>query len=211
VDLVLRDGWHRPSSDVPLWRYLDITRLALLLSEKEIYFSRLALLEGVDGRAPSEVVDSTYVSNWHQAPAESMARWDMYAARGAFVALKTTLDRIQYALKDVDTEVTVGKVAYRDFTLSGAPVDRTDLDGALVYGRPALAHEQEVRLYTSLPATQKPRAGVSVRIDIPDSIDEVVISPRADLATLRAVRALGSTYASRLPVRPSTLLDTPTR
>ncbi len=211
MDLVLREGWHRPSSDVPLWRYLDVTRFALLLSDREIYFSRLALLAGLDLRAPSEVTDSTYVSNWHQAPTESMARWDAYAARGAFVALKTTLDRIQHALKDVDTEVTAGKVAYRDFTLSGGPVDRTDLDGVLLYSRPALAHEQEVRLYTSLPATQKPRAGVSVRIDPPDAIDEVVISPRADLATLRAVRALGSTYISRLPVRPSTLLDTPKR
>ena len=211
MDLVLREGWHRPSSDVPLWRDLDVTRFALLLSDRAIYFSRLGLLDGVGVGAPSKVVDGTYVSNWHQAPAESMARWDAYAARGAFVALKTTLDRIQYALKNIDTEVIAGKVAHRDFTLSGAPADRTDLDGVLFYSRPALAHEQEVRLYTSLPGGQKPRAGVSVRIDLPDAIDEVVISPRADLATLRAVRALGSTYAARLPVRPSTLLDTPTR
>ena len=48
-----------------------------------------------------------------------MARWDAYAARGTYVALKTPLDRIQYALRDVETEVTAGKVAYRDFTLEG--------------------------------------------------------------------------------------------
>lgn len=206
MDLVLREGWHRPSGDVPLWRYLDVTRLALLLSDKEIYFSRLAFLAGLDPRAAVEVTDTTYVSNWHQAPAESMARWDAYAARGAYVALKTPLDRIQHALKDVDTEVTAGKVAYRDFVLDGAPVDRTGLDGALLYGRPALAHEQEVRLYVTQPPKQK-RAGLGIRVDVSDLLDEIVISPRADLATLRAVRALGTTYASKVPVRPSGLLD----
>lgn len=191
---------------MPLWRYLNVTRLALLLSDKEIYFSRLAFLAGLDPRAAAEVTDITYVSNWHQAPAESMARWDAYAARGAYVALKTPLDRIQYALKDVDTEVTAGKVVYRDFTLSGAPIDRTDIDGAMLYSRPALAHEQEVRLYVTQPPKQK-RAGLGVRVDVSDLLDEIVISPRADLATLRAVRALGTTYASRVPVRPSALLD----
>ncbi len=206
MDLVLREGWHRPSGDMPLWRYLDVTRLALLLSDKEIYFSRLAFLAGLDPRASADVTDTTYVSNWHQAATESMARWDAYAARGAFVALKTPLDRIQYALKDVDTEVTAAKVAYRDFTLAGAPVDRTDLDGALLYSRPALAHEQEVRLYVTQPPKQK-RAGLGVRVDVSDLLDEIVISPRADLATLRAVRALGTTYASKVPVRPSALLD----
>lgn len=192
---------------MPLWRYLDVTRFALLLSDREVYFSRLALLDGLDAGAPAEVADTTYVSNWHQAPAESMARWDAYAARGAFVALKTTLDRIQHALKDNDIEVTAGKVAYRDFTLDGAPVDRTGLDGVLLYDRPALAHEQAVRLYVTQPPKQKPRPGLSIRVDVPDFLDEVVISPRADLATLRAVRALGTTYASRVPVRPSVLLD----
>ena len=208
MDLILRDGFHHPSPDVPLWRYLDVTRLALLLSDKEIYFSRLALLAGLDPRAAVEVTDTTYVSNWHQAPTESMARWDAYAARGAFVALKTTLDRIQHALKDSDTEVTAGKVAYRDFTLSGTPVDRTDLDGVLLYSRPALAHEQEVRLYVTQPPKQK-RAGLGIHVDVSDLLDEVIISPRADLATVRAVRALGTTYASRVPVRPSALLDAP--
>ena len=206
MPLVLRDGWHRPSGDVPLWRYLDVTRLALLLSDREIYFSRFAFLEGLDARAPADVADTTYVSNWHQASTEAMARWDAYAARGAFVALKTTLDRIQHALKDSATEVTAGKVAYRDFPLSGAPVDRTDLDGVLLYSRPALAHEQEVRLYVTQPPKQK-RAGLGIRVDVPELLDEVIVSPRAGLATLRAVRALGTTYASRVPVRPSTLLD----
>lgn len=206
MTLTLREGWHRPSGDVPLWRYLDVTRFALLLADREIYFARLGVVDGLDSRAPSEVTDTTYVSNWHQAPAESMARWDAYAVRGAFVALKTTLDRIQHALKDSDIEVIAGKVTYRDFALDGAPIDRTGLDGALLYGRPALAHEQEVRLYVTQPPKQK-RAGVGVRVDVSDLLDEIVISPRADLATLRAVRALGTTYASRVPVRPSTLLD----
>lgn len=204
--LLFREGWHRPSADVPLWRYLDVTRFALLLADREIYFSRLALLADLDAPAPAEVTDTTYVSNWHQAPAETMTRWDAYAARGAFIALKTTLDRIQHALKDSDVEVTAGKVAYRDYALDGAPIDRTNLDGVLLYSRPALAHEQEVRLYVTQPPKQK-RAGLGVRVDIPDLLDEVIISPRADLATLRAVRALGTTYASRVPVRPSTLLD----
>ncbi|TAK79657.1 MAG: hypothetical protein EPO16_01600 [Dehalococcoidia bacterium] len=208
--LALLDGWHRPSGDVPLWRYLDVTRFALLLADREIYFARLALLDGFDCRVPSDVADTTYVSNWHQAATESMARWDAYAARGSFVALKTTLDRIQHALKDSDIEVTAGKVAYRDFALDGAPVDRTGLDGVLLYGRPALAHEQEVRLYVTKPAKQK-RAGLSVRVDVPDLLDEVIVSPRADLATLRAVRALGTMHASKVPVRPSTLLDPPAR
>ena len=109
-------------------------------------------------------------------------------------------------MKDLDTEVTAGKVAYRDFTLSGSPVDRTDLDGAMLYSRPALAHEQEVRLYVTQPPKQK-RAGLGVRVDVSDLLDEIIISPRADLATLRAVRALGTTYASKVPVRPSVLLD----
>lgn len=208
--LVLRDGWHRPSGDVALWRYLDVTRFALLLADREIYFARLGAIEGLGTSAPAEVADTTYVSNWHQAPAESMARWDAYAARGALVALKTTLDRIQHALKDSDTEVTAGKVAYRDFTLSGTPVDRADLDGVLLYSRPALALEQEVRLYVTQPPKQK-RAGLGIRVDVSDLLDEVIVSPRADLATLRAVRALGTTYASRVPVRPSTLLDPPAR
>lgn len=195
---------------MPLWRYLDVTRFALLLADREIYFARLALPDGLGSRTPDEILDTTYVSNWHQAPAESMVRWDAYAARGAFVALKTTLDRIQHSLKDSDIEVTAGKVAYRDFALDGAPVDRTGIDGALLYGRPALAHEQEVRLYVTQPAKQK-RAGLGIRVDVPDLLDEVIVSPRADLATLRAVRALGTTYASKVPVRPSTLLDPPVR
>ncbi len=202
MDLILRDGFHHPSPDLPLWRYLDVTRFALLLADKVFHFGRFG--------APGEVGDTTYVSDWHQASAESMARWDTYAAHGAFVALKTTLDRVQHALKDSDIEITAGKVAYRDFTLAGAPIDRTDVDGVLLYDRPALAHEQGVRLYTSMPSGQK-RTGVSVSVDVSDLLDEVIVSPRADLATLRAVRALGTTYAPRLPVRPSTLLDPPAR
>lgn len=198
MDLILRDGFHHPSPDLPLWRYLDVTRFVLLLADKALYFGRFV--------APGEAGDTTYVSNWHQAPAESMARWDAYAAHGVFVVLKTTLDRIQHTLKDADTEVVAGKVTYRDFTLAGAPIDRTDLDGVLLYDRPALAHEQGVRLYTSLPSGKK-RTNVSIPVDVSDLLDEVIVSPRADLATLRAVRALGTTYAPRLPIRPSTLLD----
>ena len=45
------------SAKVKVWRYLDVTRLALLLSDKEIYFSRLGFLADVgDHRPPSDTV-----------------------------------------------------------------------------------------------------------------------------------------------------------
>ncbi|TAJ21781.1 MAG: hypothetical protein EPO65_00710 [Dehalococcoidia bacterium] len=180
-----------------------------MLSDKEIYLPRLGTLTDLLpllAKANPEVADTTYLTNWHQAPTETMARWDHYAARGVYAALKTPLDRIQYALKDNEAELTAGKVAYRDYSLLGTTIDRTTLDGILLYDRPALAHEQTVRLYTTTP-NQRPRPGLGVRVDISDLLDEIVISPRADLATTRAIRALGTTYASKVPVRPSTLLD----
>ena len=87
------------------------------------------------------------VSCWHMNDAESVAMWQLYAARGSGIAIQTTVGQLVDALQVEDNKYAArswfGEVTYRDY-------DRVRIDetppAPLFSKRRELEHEREFRL-----------------------------------------------------------------
>jgi len=125
--------------DAPLWRYISIDRLILLLENSALYFCRADLfsdpLEGIQSGPTiayrpvffegatdhwlSETMpmfDSRerkclYVNCWHNNYHESEFMWKEYSAR---VAIKSSLKRIKSSILETGREFLVSPVNYID-------------------------------------------------------------------------------------------------
>jgi hypothetical protein len=84
------------------------------------------------------ILDHRYVNCWHNNPDQSAAMWSVYS-RTSGVAVTTTLERLQVALKDASQDIEIAEVDYRAITpgfATGSP---------WTVKRSSFAHEREVR------------------------------------------------------------------
>jgi hypothetical protein len=144
------------------------------------------------------------VNCWHINEGESEAMWQLYTAAGQGIAIESTKERLECALKG--DGINVDQVRYMDF-------DRDEIDkGHRHYGlflkRKAFAHEQELRATILLP---EPGVGTAVACDLEGLIAKIHIYPNAPSYYVDAVRYVVGTAKPELKalVMPSRLLDPP--
>jgi hypothetical protein len=109
---------EEPPDDARVWRYLDLPKFIDLLNTSTLYLSRIAVLgdpfEGSYPRANAVELlgdpmsrlgpvrrrgrDLWYVNCWHVNDHESAAMWELYAGRGAGLAVQTSYKALKESI-----------------------------------------------------------------------------------------------------------------
>ena len=152
---------------------------------------------------------STFICCWHNAEHESEAMWRLYAKDTAEgVAFRTTVGLLRNSVRD-QRELIIRRVEYRDdyvYSL-GSNDDRL---ARFLTKRLAFAHESEVRaIICDSKAGQNNEVGVGVPVNVPELIQEIVVSPYAPAwmpgivaEVARKFDVCSTVNTSRLSVRP---------
>ena len=147
-------------------------------------------------------------SCWHINEGESEAMWRLYGAAGAGVAIESTKERLEAAMKSAALHtVLIDPVRYMDF--DDDPIDKGEHRHLMGFiKRKSFEHERELRAIVMLP---EPGKGVGIPCDMNTLVAGIHIAPRADQYYVDAVRYIIDHADPRLdvPVTVSKLLDPP--
>jgi hypothetical protein len=153
-DLFIKDF----APDFTIWRYMDMVRFVSLLSNQALWFSRADLLDdaheithrfpGLDGADRDSLLTIfrhsrrfAHVNSWHAAEHESMAMWEIYAARQQGIAIKSSAAILcQNFQKPHGHYGRAAKVQY------GEPTDPLTIPYLAFWKRSAFEFEQEFRI-----------------------------------------------------------------
>jgi len=172
------------TTNMRIWRYMDLSKLVSLLHTSTLWFARADTMsdpyEGAYGahNLPAEVDTSiipasewpkikenaqhcaryTFVNCWHMADAESLAMWGSYATKGQAVVAQSTFERLTRSITD-ERSVYAGTVTYvnrREDWISGVAGNTF---WPILFKRPSFSYEHELRAVTQ---QWKTRDGVVV-------------------------------------------------
>ena len=159
---------------VSVWRYMDLSKLAWLLTKKKLYFSRLDQLQDpFEGSSTRRTLDGIkqflersghqkawenilnvfrqsrtqmFVNCWYAGNEESEAMWRLYCSGDHGVAIQTTYNTLIESIRN-NENVSIGRVTYVDYEKHHFP--DSNLFYPVMHKRLAFAHESEVRLVQS--------------------------------------------------------------
>jgi Protein of unknown function (DUF2971) len=148
-------------------------------------------------------------SCWHINEGESEAMWRLYGAAGAGIAIESTRERLEAAMKDAAPHpVHIDPVRYMDF--DNDPIDKGGHRHLMGFiKRKSFEHEQELRAVVMLP---EPGKGAGVPCDMNTLIARIHIAPLAEPYYVDAVHYVIEHANPKLdaPVVVSKLLAHPT-
>ncbi len=177
------------------WRFLKFPAFVSILQTRQMFLSRLENLEDpyegrftetVKCRFPKHVVGASEhfskrnlcVNCWHLSENESAAMWAIYSESGTGVAIRSTIGRMKKSLHVEPRDVSMCEVQYVDFS----NFDNGDGYFSLNLKRKSFEHEKEVRLWrleADHCGTQE--FGANINVDLDELIEQVYISPKAEL------------------------------
>jgi hypothetical protein len=216
-----------------LWRYVSIDKFLAMLADESLFFSRvdhlgdplegsyslknLELRPDWYGEHYDELKDlipalsrfnrqQVFVSCWYASEYESQAMWQLYAAQARGVAIRSSVDRFMFCIKD-PRMVFMSDVRYADLMADPIPEDNLLLP-ALTKHR-SFEHEREVRALTIEPGPPPPDPGLNIAVDLGRLIEAVVVAPQAPPHYLRTLRSLVDRYGLDVPVEPSNIPEAP--
>ena len=153
-------------------------------------------------------------SCWHSNEQESAAMWRLYAQSNEAVCIQSTFRKLREAIGSV---AQVGMVRYVDYETEWIP--ESNPLAPFLYKRKSFEHEREVRALirpANVPAILEGKSGEPrepgkwVKIELPKTIDRVVIAPDAAEWFLELVQQVTARYEqSSVPVVRSALARTP--
>ena len=165
---------EQPGDDAVLWRYMDFTKYADLISTGRLFFSRADKLgdhfegtytalhaecdPGLDEPARELLTRQRYfeiaasrdnrrlffINCWHENPHESAAMWRLYSQSNESVAIQTTFGMPKSRSAQATQQIYVGRVKYLDYVSDRIEEHR----GQMVFmaKRMSYQHEREARL-----------------------------------------------------------------
>jgi len=147
-------------------------------------------------------------SCWHINDGESEAMWQLYGAAGGGIAIESTRERLETALKDTAPHVVhIDPVRYMNF--DDDPIDKGGHRHLMGFiKRKSFEHEREMRAVVMLP---EPGQGAAMPCDMNTLIAQIHIAPLADPYYADAVRYVIDRAEKKLeaPVVVSRLMDPP--
>ncbi len=216
-------NFSTPEDGTLLWRYMSTEIFLGLLTTKKLYLSRADQFDDPwEGTLPKGTVDAMednwtsnpysskfivtttdqirsrlYLSCWHQSTFESAAMWDLYASRGAGVAIRTTVGRAKASI-DQSANFFIGSINYVDFSKH---IMDMNLFAPILLKRESFAHEREVRIVffqepaidEQLHAPNSPR-GVGLAVDTVQLFEQVLVAPQAPDWHIEILRDIGAKY-----------------
>ena len=120
---------------------------------------------------------------------ESDARWKIYLSGTGGVAIRSNISRLKRCFEHSGLDIYLGKIAYIGSDHLG---DGFDMNlRRFMRKKLAFRHEREVRLvYYDEHKNHPGKSGTLIPIDVPELIDKIVISPRAEEWFLPLVKSL---------------------
>jgi Protein of unknown function (DUF2971) len=159
-------------------------------------------------RVLKEVNEKFGASCWHINEGESEAMWRLYGPTGAGIAIESTRERLDAAMKDsAPHPVHIDPVRYMDF--DNDPIDKGGHRHLMGFiKRKSFEHERELRALVMLP---EPGKGASVPCDMNTLIARIHIAPQAKGHYIDAVHYVIGHADPRpdAPVQISKLFDPP--
>ncbi len=123
----------------------------------------------------------TLLNCWHMNEDESAAMWDLYAQRGAGIAVRSTFAHLCTSFDDAEgISIFIGTVNYVDYQSYVMP-ENNSLH-PYFHKRKSFAHEQELRaVITNFNGMDVPplESGMSIPCSLETLIDSVYVAPTA--------------------------------
>jgi len=199
---------HNMDENIPIWRYMEMSKFSLLVSRKKIWFSRGDLLgDEHEGTYPECMVKEreskwtndemkerikrgseegrkhTYVSCWTMQDPESFAMWKIYTTNSKGIAIQSTIGRLANCFVRKSNDF---------FERLNARIERVEYDLDEIKDKPeeddferfqhklkAYNYEKEVRVrLISIPTVEKPEIGREHEVDLNVLFDKIYLSHR---------------------------------
>lgn len=218
---------EEPSPEATVWRYIDLPKFIDLLDTQTLWFSRVAVLgDPFEGSYPIKNAvgprggqytrlvpvrkrssDLHYINCWHIGEHESAAMWELYATKGAGIAVRTCYADLKESILEerLTDPMYFARVKYIDYETEGFDGPVVDSDGfsAFMYKRKSFAHEHELRiittnrLYTPVSgagAEVQVVAGIRFSVDLKRLLRQIVIAPTVSTLFANSVQAVVSRF-----------------
>jgi hypothetical protein len=179
---------------------VDLAQLESVLkdAERKLHMPRLF----------KETNEKFGASCWHINEGESEAMWRLYSAAGAGIAIESTRDRLEAAMKGAAPHpVHIDPIRYMDFDQD--PIDKGGHRHLMGFiKRKSFEHERELRAVVMLP---EPSKSTGILCDMNTLIARIHIAPLAETYFVDAVRYVVEHADPRLDaeILVSKLLDQP--
>ncbi|MBL1378015.1 hypothetical protein [Zobellella iuensis] len=223
-----------PESDTFIWRYYSLDKFLILLTSGQLFFAKSSSFEdpfeGDYGAAAKQKIRDqygdgqylrdfntfdffrqyTYISCWHENQHESDAMWKLY---GNAIAVKAKFSSISNLLSWSETEIKQsGRVSYIDYGIEHVSVESSYIP--YFFKRLSFAHEREVRFLIQehrddWNAYPPPVPGKLAPLNINSDFEEIVLSPTMEPHVANAIERVVRQANVSIPVRRSTLLNSP--
>jgi len=198
---------HDLDVSIDLWRYMAIEKFGLLMSRRELWFTRADLLgDDHEGSLPDSIIDerqqrlkdrqvkekiergskegrkNAFVSCWSMQTPEALSMWKIYTPNATGVAIKTTVDRLSRCFisksNDLFDRLNARIEKVRYVNFVSHKADPDSFD-RFTHKQNAYCYEKEVRAIISfLPTVEEPPIGIGVQVDLDLLIDEIYVSHR---------------------------------
>ena len=158
-----------------------------------------------------------YVNCWHTNNYESPAMWSLYSMKGSGIAMTSTVEKIDSALKPAGRKLYAGKVRYTDYDTT--PYSSKNLFSNVMQKRISYEYERELRVvfwdmarggpyrdFAELEALVVP-PGVEFECDLDLLVSAVYVSPASESWYRDLVESVMAKYGltNPLPVKQSNL------
>lgn len=188
--------------DTIVWKYLDLSKFLELLLSQKLFMSRSDKFEdqyeGTFSEPTFEEIkklsennpefldyykskrEKVVVSSWHINEYESFAMWQIFTQNSEGLAIQSTVERLQKALKlETNFNQYIGEVNYIDYKKEHIPFD--DSFFPFLFKRKSFQYEREVRIISDLSEKNITiNDGIKIDVDINQLIGKIYIHPKSE-------------------------------
>lgn len=189
-------------TDTVVWKYLDLSKFLDLLLSQKLFMSRSDKFEdqyeGTFSEPTFEEIkklatdnpdflnyykthrEKVAISSWHINEYESFAMWQIFTQNSEGLAIQSTVERLQNALKlETQFEQYIGEVNYIDYKKEHIPFD--DSFFPFLFKRKSFQYEREVRIISDLSEKNITiNEGMKIDVDIKQLIEKIYIHPKSE-------------------------------
>jgi len=230
---------HNMDENIPIWRYMEMSKFSLLVSRKRIWFSRGDLLgDEHEGSYPECMVREreskwsndkmsarvrrgskegrkyTYASCWTMQDPESFAMWKIYTPNEKGMAIQSTIGKLANCFirkpNDFFKRLNV-RIAPIEYDLDEIKnVPEEDDFERFQHKLKAYNYEKEVRvLLASIPTVEKPRIGLELEVDLNVLFEKIYLSHRLGNGLEQFVRDFMEEYSMEKGIVKPSFVRTP--
>lgn len=191
-----------PDAETIVWKYLDLSKFLDLLLCRQLFMARSDKFEDPYEGTFSEPTfeelkkisedkpkfldtykkhrENVIVSSWHINEYESYAMWQIFTQNNEGLAIQSTINRLQDALKpELKYEQHIGAVNYIDYKKEYIPFDNEFFP--FLFKRKSFQYEREVRIISDLTKHNlNINDGLKIDVDINILIERIYIHPKSE-------------------------------